>query len=311
MCFGPSTTGRESSTYRVRLSKYCRKCSINPMLHCMLWDQAWFVLKSHLEEQRWPPIGDVNLRVSLTEATKTVKWRRLCLILRTDVGIKRSCPAGVLLMWKWQEPFNHLTFSSSLLGEDNHSPAACHTSRTFWVASCQQQSDKQLILLVTELWSLLPLTPALSDPLTTENMCGFSLKAFHSHKQSHYSEVRELWEEVVPLMESHDFLSWLSFALSLPPSDTCRCAAVLLNTLEERKQKPKKGRLDILRGKRSGGRHMATHLISESVPDIQLKWCSTFQKATNHPTSKIMLVGPTLGIWEILHIKQMNLKTAF
>lgn len=65
-------------------------------------------------------------------------------------------------------------------------------NQLFLFDSRPQQSEKQLIELVTEIWGLLPLTPALSNTLTTENMCDLPLEAFHSHRRAYYSEVREL-----------------------------------------------------------------------------------------------------------------------
>lgn len=107
----------------------------------------------------------------------------------------------------------------------------CHTpSTSFLFDSCPYKCDRQPISLVKGISSPPPLTPALSKTLTMEKMCitTWSLSLPQTSKL--------LWGSGAvrgsrPLMQSHDFLSWPSSAPTLPPSppsDRCRCGAVLL-----------------------------------------------------------------------------------
>lgn len=89
-----------------------------------------------------------------------------------------------------------------------------------------------------------------------------------------------------PLMESHDFLSWLSFVLTLPaclPPLPLTLAGVELSSSTHSRggNKSQWGEAWYSYEKDSKERYRGMHHISEPVPIIQMEWCSTLKHATN------------------------------
>ncbi len=159
------------------------------------------------------------------------------------------------------------------------SSAACHTSKTtFLFDSCPQQSDKQLISLVTAIyWAPSPHACSVKD-FNDGKHVRFATWGLSLPQMSWIFGGAGAVRGSCPLMKSHDFLSWPSSAPTLPLSFSLSLLSLLLllhltdagvelsssNPLKERKQELKK-RLDIPYKKEQ------THNFSESLPIVQVE----------------------------------------